>query len=70
MKTRFDYHVVCHRDDNGSCVAYGPAIAGCHALGSTPEAAQQELHNGFDMMIEAFAERGLHSPAAAATYYL
>ncbi|PAW86618.1 MAG: HicB family protein [Pedosphaera sp. Tous-C6FEB] len=62
MKTLFDYHVVCHRDDNGSCVAYVPAIAGCHAVGPTPELAQQELHNVFEMISEEFTERGLRSP--------
>ena len=62
MKTLFDYHVVCHRDDNGSCVAYVPAIAGCHAVGNTPEAAQQELHNVFDMIVEEFTERGQPLP--------
>ena len=45
MKTVFDYPVVCRRDDNGSYVAYVPALEGCHALGRTPEEAQEELHN-------------------------
>lgn len=56
MKTLFDYHVVSHRDDNGSFVAYVPAIAGCHAVGSSPEQAQQELHSVFDMMAEEQTE--------------
>ena len=58
MKTLFDYHVVCRRDDNGSYVAYVPAIGGCHAIGRTPEEAQRELHNVFDMIAEERAERG------------
>ena len=58
MKTLFDYQVVCHRDDNGSCVAYVPALDGCHAIGRTPEEAQRELHNVFDMMVEEYAGRG------------
>ncbi|NBV23022.1 MAG: type II toxin-antitoxin system HicB family antitoxin [Proteobacteria bacterium] len=64
MKTLPDHHVVCHQDDNGSFVAYVPAIAGCHAIGPTPEAARAELQNVFDMIIEEFTERGL--PIAAA----
>ncbi len=52
MKTLFDYQVVCRRDDNGTYVAYVPAIDGCHAIGSTPEQAQSELHNVFAMIVE------------------
>lgn len=62
MKTLFDYHVVCRRDDNRSFVAYVPAIDGCHAVGRTPEEAQRELHNVFDMITEEFAERGQPLP--------
>ena len=63
MKTLFDYHVVCRRDDNGSYVAYVPAIEGCHAIGRTPEEAQQELHNVFAMIVEEHAERGQALPS-------
>ena len=62
MKVLFDYQVVCHRDDTGSYVAYVPAIAGCHAVGPTPELAQQELHNVFEMISEEFTERGQPLP--------
>ena len=62
MKTLFDYQVVCRRDDNGSYVAYVPAINGCHAIGSTPEQAQRELGNVFDMIAEEFAESGRQLP--------
>jgi len=58
----FDYHVVCHKDDNGSYVAYVPAIEGCHAIGATPEQAQRELQNVFDMIAEEFAESGKQLP--------
>ncbi|MFA6547235.1 MAG: hypothetical protein WCS99_22650 [Limisphaerales bacterium] len=61
MKVRFDYQVVCHRDDNGSYVASAPVIAGCHAIGPTPELAQEELHNVFEMIAEEFAARGIHA---------
>lgn len=62
MKTLFDYHVVCRRDDNGSYVAYAPAIDGCHAIGATPEEAQRELQNVFDMIAEELAESGKPLP--------
>jgi predicted RNase H-like HicB family nuclease len=62
VKTLFDYHVVCHRDDNGSFVAYVPAIDGCHAIGRTPEEAQHELHNVFGMIAEEHIERGVSLP--------
>lgn len=62
MKTLFDYHVVCRRDDNGSFVAYVPAIDGCHAIGRSPEEAQQELHNVFNLIAEEHAERGQALP--------
>lgn len=62
MKTLFDYQVVCRRDDNGSYVAYVPAIDGCHAMGATPEEAQRELRNVFDMIAEEFAEAGRQLP--------
>jgi len=58
MKTLFDYQVVCRRDDNGSNVAYVPALAGCHAIGATPEAAQSERYHVFDMIAEEFAGAG------------
>lgn len=62
MKTLFDYQVICRRDDNGSYVAYVPAIDGCHAIGQTPDEAQHELQNVFDMIAEEFSERGQPMP--------
>ena len=62
MKTLFDYQVVCRRDDNGSYVAYVPALTGCHALGRTPTEAQAELHNVFDLIADEFAGRGQSLP--------
>lgn len=56
MRTLFDYQVVCRRDDNGSYVAYVPAIEGCHAIGASPEEAQKELENVFQMIVEEFSE--------------
>jgi predicted RNase H-like HicB family nuclease len=62
VKTLFDYQVICRRDDNGSYVAYVPAIEGCQAIGGTPEEAQRELQNVFDMIAEEFAESGKQLP--------
>jgi predicted RNase H-like HicB family nuclease len=62
MANLFDYQVVCRRNDNGSYVAYVPAIPGCHAIGATPEEAQEELRNVFEMIREEYAERGESLP--------
>ena len=62
MKTLFDYQVVCRRDDNGSFVAYVPALEGCHALGRTPQEAQTELQGVFDMIVEEYHESGKAMP--------
>ncbi len=62
MKSLFDYQVICRRDDNGSYVAYVPALEGCHAIGRTPEEAQRELHNVFDMIAEEYQARGQEMP--------
>ena len=48
--------------ENGSSVAYVPAIEGCHAIGATPEQAQRELQNVFDMIAEEFVESGKPLP--------
>jgi predicted RNase H-like HicB family nuclease len=52
MKRLYDYTVVLLRDDNGTFVAYVPAIPGCHAWGRTSEEAHAELFNVFDMILE------------------
>jgi predicted RNase H-like HicB family nuclease len=62
MKTLFDYPVVCRRDDNGSFVAYVPALEGCHAIGQTPQEAQVELQSVFDMIAEEYQESGRPMP--------
>lgn len=58
MKSLFDYQVICRRDDNGSYVAYVPALAGCHAIGNSPGEAQQELQNVFEMIAEEIVASG------------
>ena len=54
--------MICRRDDNGSFVAYVPALEGCHAIGQTPDEAQHELQNVFDMIAEEFSGRGVSMP--------
>lgn len=50
-------------DDNGTFVAYVPAIDGCHAWGATPEEATAELPNVFDMITDEYREAGRSLPA-------
>ena len=46
------YTIVIKPDDNGTYVAYVPAIPGCHAMGKTPEEAQSALADVFAMIAE------------------
>lgn len=62
MKKLYDYTVVLRPDDNGTFVAFVPAIPGCHAWGKTPEEAQTELLNVFDMIREEYEEDGRMLP--------
>ncbi|AFZ27722.1 hypothetical protein Cylst_5726 [Cylindrospermum stagnale PCC 7417] len=57
-----DYTTVIRPDDNGTYVAYIPAITGCHAWGQTPDEARAELINVFAMIQEEYAEKGLPMP--------
>ncbi len=57
MKRSEDYTVVTRPDDNGTFVAYVPAIPGCHAWGMTPEEARLELVGVFDMIKEEYSEK-------------
>lgn len=50
-----DYTVVTKPDDNGTFVAYVPAIPGCHAMGKTPEEANTELAAVFEMIFDDYA---------------
>lgn len=56
------YTVVIKPDDNGTFVAYVPAIPGCHAVGNTPDEANAELANVFSMIVEEYAEEGRPLP--------
>jgi predicted RNase H-like HicB family nuclease len=62
MKFLADYTIVVRPDDNGTFVAYVPAIKSCHALGATAEEARNELQNVFDMIAEEYAESGQAMP--------
>jgi predicted RNase H-like HicB family nuclease len=57
-----DYTVVTRPDDNGTFVAYVPAIQGCHAWGESPEEARAELGNVLDMIAEEYAQAGRRLP--------
>lgn len=58
MKSLTDYTIVVRPDDNGTFVAYIPAIKGCHAWGKTEQEARLELNNVFDMIQEEYIEDG------------
>ena len=56
-------HSLLQPDDNGTSVAYVPAIAACHAWGETPETAQQALVHVFDMIRDRYIEAEKSLPA-------
>lgn len=56
MKRLEDYTVVSRPDDNGTSVAYVPAIPGCHAWDRTPDEALAELRNVFDMVRDEYQQ--------------
>lgn len=56
------YTIVIRPDDNGTFVAYVPALPGCHAVGRTAAEAQGELANVFSMVAEEYAEEGRPLP--------
>ena len=49
-------NVVLRPDNNGTFVAYVPAIAGCHAWGQTLEETQAELAHVFEMIRDEYQE--------------
>jgi len=62
MKSLRDYTLVLRPDDNGTFVACVPAIPGCHAWGRTPEEAEAEIANVFEMIKEEYREEGKPFP--------
>ena len=62
MKVINDYTIIVRPDDNGTYVAYIPAIKGCHAWGETPEEARYELNHVFEMICEEYLEENRDLP--------
>ena len=62
MKSLTDYTIVIRPEDNGTYVAYVPAIEGCHAWGETSEVARLELNNVFEMIVEEYQETNTSLP--------
>lgn len=58
MKLLTDYTIVVRPDDNGTFVAYVPAIQGCHAWGKSEQEARLELNNVFEMIKEEYLDEG------------
>jgi predicted RNase H-like HicB family nuclease len=54
MRTLENYTLILRPDDNGTFIAYVPAINGCHALGQTPSEARVELINVFEMIRDEY----------------
>ncbi len=63
MKSLQEYITVIHPDDNGTFVAYVPAIPGCHAWGESPDKATSELFYVFEMIREEYVEEGKSLPS-------
>jgi predicted RNase H-like HicB family nuclease len=62
MKSLQNYTIVIRPDDNGTFVAYVPAIPGCHAWGQTPDEARAELIHVFEMIQEEYTEQARSLP--------
>jgi predicted RNase H-like HicB family nuclease len=56
------YTIVIKPDDNGTYVAYVPAIPGCHAIGRTSAEAQSALEDVFAMIAEEYEEEKRELP--------
>ncbi len=63
MKLLQDYTSVVAPDDNGTFIAYVPAIPSCHAWGKTPDEAWRELACVFEMIQEEYEEEGRLLPS-------
>lgn len=62
MRSLKNYIVVLRPDDNGTFIAYVPAIVGCHAWGQTLEEAQSELVHVFEMIRDEYQKAGQELP--------
>ena len=56
--TGLNSYTVVVMPDDGTFLAYVPAIEGCHAVAATPEEARREFDFVFEMVAEEYAERG------------
>ncbi len=56
------YTIVIKPEDNGTFVAYVPAIPGCHAVGRTAVDAQSALADVFAMIAEEYEEERRQLP--------
>ena len=54
--------MVIKPDDNGTFIAYVPAIPGCHAIGRTSAEAQTALEDVFAMIAEEYQEESRPFP--------
>ena len=68
-KSLEEYTVVLRPDDNGTFVAYVPAIDGCHAWGQTMEEVRTELGYVFEMILEEYQEAGQELPRNFSVLY-
>ncbi len=69
MKFLEDYITVIRPDDNGTFVAYIPAIPGCHAVGKTADEARTELGYVFEMIKEEYREEGRPLPGDVELFF-
>ena len=58
MRRLDEYTVIIRPDDNGTFVAYVPAIPGCHAWGATSDEARNELPHVFEMIVDEYEQAG------------
>jgi len=57
-----EYTVVVRPDDNGTFVAYVPAISGCHAWAESADQARAELVHVFEMIKQEYEEENRPLP--------
>ena len=57
-----NYTIVIRPDNNGTFIAYVPAISGCHAWGQTLDDARTGLVDVFDMIQEEYQQTGRSLP--------
>jgi len=62
MRSLHNYTIVIKPDDNGTWIAYVPAIPGCHAVRSTSAGAQSALADVFAMIAEEYEEEKRQLP--------